>query len=180
MTRLAEIYTKSIVKPLMEELSITNIHQAPRLDKVVINVGVGDAKDNQKHLEEVVGNLTKITGQKPVITRAKQSIAGFKIRAGQPIGVRVTLRGDRMYDFIDRLVNIALPRLRDFRGLSRNGFDGHGNYNLGVKEQVIFPEIHFDLAERIHGLNVTVVTNAKNDQAATALLEKLGFPFEKE
>jgi large subunit ribosomal protein L5 len=180
MSRLREIYNQTILTNLMTELEATNRFELPKLEKVIINVGVGEAKDNQKALDEVVENLGKITGQKPVVARAKQSIAGFKIRAGQPVGVRVTLRGDRMYDFLDKLVNISLPRLRDFRGLSVKGFDGHGNYNLGVREHTIFPEIQFDLVNKIHGLNVTVVTNAKTDTAAKALLSHIGFPFEKE
>ncbi len=179
MTRLAEQYSKTVRPVLVKELSLKNINEAPRLEKVVLNIGVGEAKDNKKVLEEIVNNVTKITGQKPVVSKAKKSIAGFKIRTGQPIGVRVTLRSDRMYDFLDKLVNVALPRLRDFRGLSLKGFDGNGNYNLGIKEQIIFPEIHFDLVEKLHGLNVTVVTNAKTDEQAQALLAQLGFPFEK-
>lgn len=180
MTRLREAYNQKIGTTLREKLGLKNQFQIPRLEKVIINVGVGDAKDNQKQMAEVVENLAKITGQKPVITKAKKSIAGFKIRAGQPIGVRVTLRSDRMYDFIDKLVSIALPRFRDFRGLAKKGFDGNGNYNLGIKEQVLFPEIHFDQVEKMHGLNVTIVTTAETDEQALALLTELGFPFEKE
>lgn len=180
MTRLFESYTKTIKPELLKELGYRNIFQVPRLEKVVINVGVGEAKDNQKLLEEVIANLTKISGQKPVITRAKKSIAGFKIRAGQTVGLRVTLRRDRMYDFVDKLVTITLPRVRDFRGLSAKGFDGKGNYNLGIKEQMIFPEIHFDDINKSHGMNITVVTTAQSDAAGKALLSRLGFPFEKE
>ena len=180
MTRLYEAYNQTIRPALQKELSLRNVMQTPRLEKVVINVGVGDAKDNKKYLEDVVKNIATITGQKPVVTKAKQSIAGFKIRAGQPIGVRVTLRGERMYDFIDRLVSITFPRVRDFRGLSVNGFDGHGNYNLGLREHIIFPEIHFDSVDKVHGMNITIVTNAENDEQARALLTQLGFPFEKE
>lgn len=179
MTRLRESYNQIIQPGLLQELSLKNRFEAPRLEKVVINVGVGDAKDNQKGQSEIVENIKMITGQQPIITKAKKSIAGFKIRAGQPIGLRVTLRGDKMYDFLDKLINIALPRLRDFRGFSTKGFDGHGNYNLGVKEHVIFPEIHFDLVEKIHGMNITIVSDAKTDIHAQALLVKLGFPFEK-
>lgn len=179
MNRLRQAYNETIRSILVKELSMTNIHQAPQIEKVVINVGVGDAKDNQKNLDEIIGHVTAMTGQKPVITKAKKSIAGFKIRTGQPIGVRVTLRGDRAYDFIDKLVNVALPRLRDFRGLSLKGFDGHGNYNLGIKEQVIFPEIQFDAVNKVHGLNVTIATSAKTDETATALLKQFGFPFAK-
>lgn len=180
MTRLREAYNKTIQAELSSELNLANRYQVPKLEKVVINVGVGDAKDNKKSIEEVVKNLATITGQKPVVTKAKKSIAGFKIRAGQPIGARVTLRDDRMYDFIDKLVTITLPRVRDFRGLSLKGFDGKGNYNLGIKEHIIFPEIHFEQVEKNHGLNITVVTTAENDEQAIALLKKLGFPFEKE
>lgn len=180
MTRLQEAYNSTILPTLLEQLSLKNRWQAPRLVKVVINVGVGDAKENQKGLEAAIANMTKITGQKPVVTKAHQSIAGFKIRAGQPIGLRVTLRGDRMYDFVDKLVNVALPRLRDFRGLSVKGFDGRGNYNLGIKEHIIFPEIQFDLVEKMHGMNVTIVTTAQDDTQGRALLDQLGFPFEKE
>lgn len=179
MTRLHENYQQSIRPALQEELTLANPFQVPRLEKVVINVGVGDAKDNQKNIQEIMANISKITGQQPVITKAKQSIAGFKIRQGQPVGVRVTLRDKRMYDFIDKLVNIALPRLRDFRGLSRKGFDGHGNYNLGVREHIIFPEIHFDDVEKVHGLTITIVTTGKTNEATEQLLRKIGFPFEK-
>lgn len=179
MTRLHENYQQSIRPALQKELTLANPFQVPRLEKVVINVGVGDAKDNQKNIQEIMANISKITGQQPVITKAKQSIAGFKIRQGQPVGVRVTLRDKRMYDFIDKLINIALPRLRDFRGLSRKGFDGHGNYNLGIREHIIFPEIHFDDVEKVHGLTITIVTTGKTNEATEQLLRKLGFPFEK-
>lgn len=179
MTRLRQAYNTTIQTVLGQELELSNRFQAPRLEKVVINVGAGDAKDNQKGLEEIVNNIATITGQKPVITKAKKSIAGFKIRAGQPVGVRVTLRGNKMYDFIDKLVNITIPRIRDFRGLPLKGFDGHGNYNMGMREQSIFPEIHFDLINKIHGMNITVTTSAKTDAQAEALLRQLGFPFEK-
>ena len=179
MTRLYETYNTSIHGALTKELELTNPLQVPKLEKVIVNVGIGEAKDNKKLLEEVVQNIVKITGQKPVVTKAKKSIAGFKIREGQPVGVRVTLRSEKMYDFLDKLVNVTLPRLRDFRGLPAKGFDGHGNYNLGIKEQIIFPEIQFDLVEKVHGLNITVVTTAKTDIEARALLTHLGFPFEK-
>lgn len=180
MTRLREAYNTSIQQALSEELGLKNRFEVPRLEKVVINVGVGDAKDNKKALEEVIQNIAKITGQKPVVSKAKKSIAGFKIRAGQPIGVRVTLRQDKMYDFLDRLVSITMPRIRDFRGLPLKGFDGNGNYNLGMKEHILFPEIHFDQVVNSHGLNITVVTTAKNDEQARALLTRFGFPFEKQ
>ena len=179
MTRLREAYNTTIREALTTELSLKNRFQVPRLEKVIINVGTGDAKDNQKMRDEVIANLRTITGQNPIVTTAKKSIAGFKIRAGQPIGVRVTLRGERMYDFIDKLVSITIPRIRDFRGLSRKGFDGHGNYNMGIKEHIIFPEIHFDDVVRQHGMNITIVTTAETNERAQALLNKLGFPFEK-
>lgn len=180
MSRLLTQYQSTIAPALQKSLALVNPHQTPRIVKVVINVGIGDAKDNQKGLEETITSLTRLTGQKPVITKASKSIAGFKIRAGQPIGARVTLRGARMYDFIDRLINIALPRLRDFRGLSAKAFDGHGNYNIGIKEQIIFPEFQYDLSEKMHGMNVTVVTTASSDQHCAALLKELGFPIAKE
>lgn len=180
MTRLKELYNKTVKAKLAEDLSIKNVMALPRLQKVVINVGVGEAKDNQKSLDEVIENIKQIAGQRPSVTKARKSIAGFKVRAGQPVGLRVTLHGDRMYDFIDKLVSITLPRVRDFRGLSLSGFDGSGNYNLGIREHTIFPEIHFDTVNRIHGMNITVVTSAKDDKQAEALLTQLGFPFEKE
>ena len=180
MTRLKELYTTTLQPALTQELTLKNIFQAPRLEKVILNVGIGEAKDQTKVLEEIVANITKITGQKAVVTKAHKSIAGFKIRAGQSVGVRVTLRGERMYDFLDKLINIALPRLRDFRGLSRKGFDGKGNYNLGVREQIIFPEIHFDAVEKVHGMNISIVTTAQTNEQAEKLLAKLGFPFEKQ
>lgn len=180
MTRLRQEYQTKIRPALLEQLKLSNIFQVPRLEKIVVNVGVGDAKDNQKHLDEIVANITKITGQRPVVTKAKQSIAGFKIRAGQPIGVRVTLRGERMYDFLDKLISITLPRVRDFRGLSTRAFDGHGNYNLGVREHAIFPEIQFDDIRQTHGMNITITTTAKTDEQGEALLRSFGFPLEKE
>lgn len=180
MTRLREAYNKTIQKTLGESLGLKNRYQIPKLEKVVINIGAGEAKDNKKLLDEIVNNLTIIAGQKPVVTKAKTSIAGFKIRTGQSVGVRVTLRGDRMYDFLDKLVSITFPRVRDFRGLSTKSFDGNGNYNIGLKEQSIFPEIHFDLVNKIHGMNITITTSAKTDEQAKALLTQLGFPFEKE
>ncbi len=180
MTRLREAYNSTILPALRQELSLSNRFEVPRLEKVIVNIGVGEAKDNQKMLEEITANLAKIAGQKPVVTKAKKSIAGFKIRAGQSVGLRVTLRGDRMYDFVDKLVNVSLPRVRDFRGLAAKGFDGHGSYNLGVREQSIFPEIHFDLVNKVHGMNITVTTSASTDAQGLALLRHLGFPFEKD
>lgn len=179
MTRLRELYNKNVKTELASVLGLSNLNQIPALVKVVINIGVGEAKDNQKLLDEIINNVTIIAGQKPVVTKAKISIAGFKIRAGQPIGLRVTLRGDRMYDFIDKLISITFTRIRDFRGLSLKSFDGHGNYNIGLKEQSIFPEIHFDLVNKIHGMNITITTSAQTDEQALALLKQLGFPFEK-
>jgi len=177
MNRLREAYQHTIAPALAEELNLKNRLALPRLTKVVINVGVGSIKDQPKVIEEIAATLAKITGQKPVVAKAKQSIAGFKVRTGQTIGLRTTLRGERMYDFIDKLINVALPRLRDFRGLNPKGFDGNGNYNLGVKEHIIFPEIHYDDVNKIYGMNVTIVTTAKTDAQAEALLRRLGFPF---
>lgn len=179
MARLLQAYQKDILPALTKELALKNRLQAPRLEKVVVNVGLGEAKDNRKLLEETSENLALITGQKPIVTKARKSIAGFKIRQGQPVGLRVTLRGERMYDFIDKLVNVTLPRLRDLRGLSKDGFDGQGNYNLGIREHAIFPEIHFDTMGRLHGMNITIGTTAKSDEQGKLLLQRLGFPFEK-
>ena len=180
MAKLKERYEKEMVPALKKELGYTNIHQIPRLEKVVINVGLGDGASNAKLFEAGIEELTAIVGQKPVVTRAKQSIAGFKIRQGMPIGAKVTLRGERMYDFIAKLTGIVLPRIRDFRGLSPKGFDGRGNYNLGLKDQLVFPEIDYDKIQRMRGMNVTIVTSARTDMDARALLNHLGFPFQKE
>ncbi len=177
MSRLLEIYTKEIVPKLTEQFGYKNVHEVPRLVKIVVNVGVGEAIQNVKLLDEAAGEIAQITGQKAVIRQAKKSIAGFKLRAGMPIGCMVTLRGRRMYEFYDRLVNAALPRVRDFRGISDRAFDGRGNYTLGISEQIIFPEIDYDKASRIHGLSVTVVTSAKRDDEARELLAYLGMPF---
>jgi large subunit ribosomal protein L5 len=175
--RLREKYTTEIVPALMSDFTFTSIMQAPRLEKIVVNVGVGEAVQNSKALDAAVNDLTIITGQKPVITRAKKSIASFKLREGMPIGVMVTLRSDRMYDFYDRLVNLALPRIRDFRGVSRSSFDGHGNYSLGLREQIVFPDIDYDKIDKIRGLELAIVTTARNDEEAYALLKRLGMPF---
>ena len=179
MSRLREKYEKEVVPALMERFGYKNIMQVPKVEKVVINTGVGEAKENPKALEAAVNDLTIIAGQKPVITRAKRSIANFKIRKGMPIGVKVTLRGERMYEFMDKLFNIALPRVRDFKGVSPNSFDGRGNYALGIKEQLIFPEIDYDKIDKIRGMDIIIVTTAKTDEEAKGLLELLGMPFAK-
>jgi len=176
--RLKERYNQQIRSRLQQELGFPNPNQVPRLDKVVLNMGVGDALKDGRMLEAAVDDLTIITGQKPVITKARKSIAGFKRREGSPIGAKVTLRGDRMWEFIDRLVSIAIPRIRDFRGLNPNAFDGHGDYTLGLTEQLIFPEIDYDKVLKIRGMDITVVTTARNDDEGRALLVALGFPFE--
>lgn len=175
--RLREKYQQEMVPALKDELAFTSVMQVPRLTKMVVNVGVGEAVQNSKALEAAVGDITTITAQKPVITKARKSIATFKLREGMPIGVMVTLRGDRMYDFFDRLVNLALPRIRDFRGVSRRSFDGRGNYSLGLREQIVFPDIDYDKIDKLRGLEVVIVTNATNDDHAYALLKRLGMPF---
>jgi large subunit ribosomal protein L5 len=177
--RLKEKYGKDIVPEIIKELKYKSIMQVPRLKKITINIGVGSATQNPKDLEGAVIDLTKIAGQKPVITKAKKSIASFKIRQGNSIGCMVTLRGNRMYEFLDRLLNVAIPRIRDFRGLSRNSFDGLGNYTMGVREQLIFPEIEYDTITSVRGMNITFVISAKSDDEALVLLEKFGFPFRK-
>ena len=179
MNRLKEIYKEEIAPELMEELSIENVMQIPKIEKIVVNIGVGEALDNPKALDEAVRDLTTITGQRPVITKAKKSIANFKLREGRAIGTKVTLRGDRMWAFFDRLVNVALPRVRDFRGISPDSFDGRGNYTLGLQEQLIFTEINYDDVESVRGMEITIVTTAENDDQARALLTKLGMPFRK-
>lgn len=180
MNRLKEKYKKEIVPALMKSLNIDNVMQAPRIEKVVINIGMGEALDNPKTLESAVADLTAITGQRPVVTKARKSIANFKLREGRTIGVKVTLRGERMWSFLDRLINIGLPRVRDFRGVSSNSFDGRGNYTLGIREQLIFPEIVYDKIDKIRGMEVTIVTTAKNDGQASELLQMLGMPFRKD
>ena len=179
MNRLKEIYREEIAPALLEELSIDNVMQVPKVEKIVVNIGVGEALDNPKALDEAVRDLTTITGQRPVITKAKKSIANFKLREGRAIGTKVTLRGDRMWAFLDRLVNVALPRVRDFRGISPDSFDGRGNYTLGLGEQLIFPEINYDDVETVRGMEITIVTTAENDDQARALLSRIGMPFRK-
>jgi large subunit ribosomal protein L5 len=169
----------AIKSELQSELGLTNVMQIPKVEKVVVNIGQGDAVQNIKVLEGAMKDLETITGQKPVMTRAKKSIAGFKLREGMPIGCSVTLRGERMYEFLDRLINVSIPRIRDFRGFSAKAFDGRGNYTLGVKEQIIFSEIDYDKVDRIRGLGITIVTTAKNDIQAKALMDKFSFPFRK-
>ncbi len=177
--RLLAKYRNEVIPELVKEFGYTSVMQAPRLEKIVINIGVGDATANAKALDDAVADLTTIAGQKPVVTKAKKSIATFKVREGQAIGCKVTLRGVRMYEFLDKLVSIALPRVRDFRGVSRNAFDGHGNYTLGVKEQLIFPEIDYDKVAKVRGMDVVIVTTANTDKEAAALLDKLGMPFRR-
>lgn len=175
--RLRERYNKELLPAVMKELSLDNPMAAPKLEKIIINMGVGEATQNAKVLDPAVAELTQITGQKPIVTKAKKSIAQFKVREGQAIGAMVTLRGDRMYEFLDRLVNIALPRVRDFRGVSTKSFDGRGNFTLGLHDQLIFPEIDYSKVEKQKGMNVTIVTNAKTDDHARVLLKHLGMPF---
>jgi large subunit ribosomal protein L5 len=177
MARLREKYRNEVAPELMKEFGYSNIMQVPKLQKIVVNVGVGEAINNAKALESVVGDLSAITGQRPVVTRAKKSIAAFKLRAGMPVGATVTLRGPRMYEFLDRLVAITLPRIRDFRGVSPNSFDGRGNYTLGLQEQIAFPEIDYDKIDRARGLEVSLVTSAKTDEEGRRLLALLGMPF---
>ena len=175
--RLRERFEKEVRQALMKEFGFTNPMQAPKLEKIVVNMGLGEAINNGKILDASIEQLGQLAGQKPVITKARKSIANFKLRQGQSIGAMVTLRGDRAYEFLDRLVNIALPRVRDFKGVSPKAFDGKGNYTLGIREQIIFPEINYDKVEKIKGLNVTVVTTARNDEEGRALLRSLGMPF---
>ncbi|MDR0289862.1 MAG: 50S ribosomal protein L5 [Treponema sp.] len=177
--RLKKVYKEQIAPDMFKEFSYKSVMQIPKLEKIVVSMGVGEALQNKKLLDEAITTLTQITGQKAVKTKARKSIANFKIRAGQEIGAMVTLRGAIMYEFFDRLVNVALPRVKDFRGISQNAFDGHGNYSLGIQEQIIFPEIDFDKIEKIAGLNVVIVTTAKTDAEARAFLGKFGMPFRK-
>ena len=179
MTRLKETYQKEIVDGMTKKFGYKNVMQVPRLEKIVINMGIGEAKENSKVLDAAMAELAIISGQKPVATRAKNSIANFKIREGMPIGCKVTLRGERMYEFFDRLINLALPRVRDFRGVNPNAFDGRGNYALGIKEQLIFPEIEYDKVDKVRGMDVIVVTTAENDEEARELLAQFGMPFKK-
>ena len=179
MNRLQEKYVKEVTPALIEKFQYTSIMQAPKIEKVVINMGIGDAIQNPKALEEAVAELTQIAGQKPVITKAKKSIANFKLREGMAIGCKVTLRGEKMYEFLDKLFNISLPRVRDFRGVSMTAFDGRGNYTLGVKEQIIFPEINFDKVQIVRGMDIVIVTTANTNEEGYALLEGMGMPFQK-
>ncbi|MDY6062793.1 MAG: 50S ribosomal protein L5 [Erysipelotrichaceae bacterium] len=179
MNRLHEKYNNEIRANLVSKFNYSSVMQAPKLEKVVINLGIGDAITNAKALEEAVTELTAIAGQKPVITKAKKSIANFKLREGMEIGCKVTLRGEKMYDFLDKLFNISLPRVRDFHGVSKTAFDGRGNYTLGVKEQIIFPEIQYDKVQRVRGMDIVIVTSAKTNEEAKALLSELGMPFAK-
>lgn len=175
--RLKEKYQNEVVPALVQEFNYTTVMQAPRIEKVVLNIGLGEAIQNAKALDAAVGDLATITGQKPVITKAKKSVAAFKLREGMPIGAMVTLRGAMMYEFLDRLISIALPRIRDFRGVSRRSFDGRGNYSLGLREQIIFPEIEYDKVDKIRGMEVAIVTTATDDAQGYALLKRLGMPF---
>lgn len=177
MSSLQEKYVSEIMPKLKEQFGYKNVMQIPKIEKIIVNIGVGEAVQNAKAIDGAVSDLTLITGQKPIITKAKKSIAGFKLREGVAIGCKVTLRGERMYDFLDKLINIVLPRVRDFRGVSPQAFDGRGNYALGIKEQTIFPEIEFDKIDKIRGLEVVVVTTAKTDEEARALLKDMGMPF---
>ena len=179
MSRLKEFYDKEVVEGMTKKFNYKNVMAVPKLSKIVINMGVGEAKDNAKVLDGAVKDLTIISGQKPIITKAKKSVAAFKLREGMPIGCKVTLRGERMYEFADRLINIALPRVRDFRGVKANSFDGRGNYTMGVKEQLIFPEIEYDKVDKIRGMDIVFVTTAKTDEEARELLRLFGMPFSK-
>ncbi len=180
MEQLRERYRAEIAPKMGEEFGYKNVMQIPRLEKIVVNVGLGEALQNAKALDAAVKDVATICGQRPVITRARKSIATFKLRAGNPIGVKVTLRGERMYSFLDRLVNVALPRMRDFRGVPRDAFDGRGNYTLGLREQIVFPEISYDQVDRVRGLEITIVTTARTDEEARRLLEHLGMPFRRD
>ena len=179
MSRLKETYKNEIVDAMIKKFGYKNIMQVPKLNKIVINMGVGEAKENAKVLESAIADMEKIAGQKAVVTRAKNSVANFKIREGMPIGCKVTLRGEKMYEFVDRLINLALPRVRDFRGVNPNAFDGRGNYALGIKEQLIFPEIEYDKIDKVRGMDVIFVTTAKTDEEARELLKQFNMPFAK-
>ncbi len=179
MSRLRDTYENEIKTEMIKKFGYKNVMQVPKLEKIVINMGVGEARDNAKILESAVKDLTEISGQKPVITKAKKSVANFKLREGMPIGCKVTLRGDRMYEFADRLINLALPRVRDFRGVSADAFDGRGNYALGIKEQIIFPEIEYDKVDKVRGMDIIFVTTARTDEESRELLRLFGMPFKK-
>jgi len=176
-TRLKNLYQETIVPKLMNQFQYSNIHQVPKLLKITVNRGLGEAASNAKALEASLSEIAVITGQKPVVTRAKKAIAGFKIRQGMPVGIMVTLRGERMYAFIDRLISLSLPRIRDFRGISPKSFDGRGNYTLGVREQIIFPEVEYDRIDQVRGMDISIITSAKNDEEGRALLKEMGMPF---
>ena len=179
MSRLQEYYKETVIPQLMEKLGCSNPMEIPRIEKITLNMGVGETMTDRKVLDHAMSDMTKIAGQKPTMTRARKSVASFKIRDGVPIGCKVTLRRERMYEFLDRLVNIAIPRVRDFRGLSAKSFDGRGNYNMGVREQIIFPEVDYDQIDAIRGMNITITTSAKSDEQGRALLEAFDFPFRK-
>jgi large subunit ribosomal protein L5 len=179
MNRLKEKYLKEITPALMSKFNYKSVMEVPKIEKIVVNMGVGDAVQNAKALDMAVEELSLITGQKPVVTRAKKSIAGFRLREGMPIGAKVTLRGERMYEFLDKLISVSLPRVRDFRGVSKKAFDGRGNYTLGIKEQLIFPEIDYDKVSKVRGMDIVIVTTAKTDEEARELLTLLGMPFQK-
>ena len=179
MSRLRDTYESDIKVAMIKKFGYKNVMQVPKLEKIVLNMGVGDARENAKVLESAVKDMTEISGQKPVITKAKKSVANFKLREGMPIGCKVTLRGERMYEFADRLINLALPRVRDFRGVSADSFDGRGNYALGIKEQIIFPEIEYDKVDKVRGMDVIFVTTARTDEEARELLRLFGMPFRK-
>jgi len=179
VARLKDYYKSTVAAALMKKFGYKSVMQIPKLDKVVINIGCGDARDNSKVIEAAATDLAAITGQRPVVCKAKKSVANFKLREGMPIGVKVTLRGDRMYEFVDRLFNVALPRVRDFRGINPNAFDGRGNYNMGLKEQLIFPEIEYDKIDKVRGMDICFVTTANNDEEARELLTLMGAPFER-
>ena len=177
--RLLTVYRDTVMQQLTKEFDYANVMQVPRVDKVVVNIGIGEAKDNDKALDAAVGDVVTITGQKPQLIKAKKSVAAFKLRAGQTVGIKTTLRGRRMWYFLDKLLNIALPRIRDFRGVNPDGFDGRGNYSLGLREQVVFPEIDYDKIDKLRGLEVSIITTARNDDEARSLLTRLGMPFRK-
>jgi len=177
--RMQKSYRETVVQQLTKEFDYGNVMEVPRLDKIVVNIGIGEAKDNDKALDAAVGDVQTITGQKPQLIKAKKSVAAFKLRAGQTVGIKTTLRGRRMWYFLDKLLNIALPRIRDFRGVSPDGFDGRGNYSLGLREQVVFPEIDYDKIDKLRGLEVSIITTAKTDDEARSLLTRLGMPFKK-
>ncbi len=177
MARLQDYYRETVVKQLMEEMKYANVMEVPRIEKITVNMGVGEAAADKKVLEHAVSDMTKITGQKPIVTLARKSVAGFKIREGWPIGCKVTLRRERMYEFLDRLIAIAIPRIRDFRGVSPKSFDGRGNYSMGVREQIMFPEIDYDKIDTLRGMDITITTSAKTDDEGRALLKAFNFPF---